>query len=152
MKKLACLIIGIGLFSCYTAFSQTMTIAQMDKIFKSAADSVRGDQGRWQIKYKEIWIYVITDVNNNRMRIIAPIAKVDELEEKHFIKSLEANFHTALDIKYAISDGLMWSIFVHPFKELTSHQITDALSQVYSGVATFGYTYSSGELMFPGND
>ncbi len=152
MKKLAYAVIGVGLFFCSPAFSQSMTIIQMDNIFKNASDSVQGDQGRWQIKYKEIWIYVITDVNNNRMRIIAPIAKVDELEEKHFIKSLEANFHTALDIKYAISDGFMWSIFVHPFKELTNRQVTDALSQVYSGVATFGYTYSSGDLMFPGND
>lgn len=152
MKKLVYSIIGIGLFCYSPTFSQTMSVPQMDKIFRSAADSVQGDQGRWQIKYKDIWIYVITDVNNNRMRIIAPIAKVDELEEKHFIKSLEANFHTALDIKYAISDGLMWSIFVHPFKELTAGQLTDALSQVYSGVATFGYTYSSGDLMFPGND
>lgn len=152
MKKLAYTLVGVGLFCCSSACSQSMTIGQMDNIFKSVSDSVRGDQGRWQIKYKEIWIYVITDVNNNRMRIIAPIAKVDELEEKHFVKSLEANFHTALDIKYAISDGLMWSIFVHPLKELTSRQVNDALSQVYSGVTTFGYTYSSGELMFPGND
>lgn len=142
----------MALFHSCDTTAQNMNVTELDKIIRSVGDSIQQNQGSWQLKYKEIWVYVVTDANHNRMRIISPIARVEELEDKHYIKSLEANFHTALDIKYAISEGWMWSIFVHPLKELSAHQVKDAFSQVYSGVATFGFTYSSGELLFPGNE
>jgi len=61
-----------------------------------------------------------------------------------------ANFHTALDIKYAISDDVLWSAFIHPLRELTVAQVKDALSQVYYANITFGTTYTSTDLVFPG--
>jgi len=54
-----------------------------------------------------------------------------------------------LDSKYAIGEGLVWSAFIHPLGELTEDQFLSAVSQVYSGVQTFGTYYSSGVLNFP---
>ncbi len=71
--------------------------------------------------------------------------------EELLLNSLVANFHTALDVKYAISDEILWSVFTHPLKELTQHQIEDAISQVYSANVTFGNTFTSTNLTFPGN-
>ena len=62
---------------------------------------------------------------------------------------MEANFHSALDARYAISDGILWAAFIHPLQELTKDQVISAISQVYSTVQTFGTYYSSGELSFP---
>jgi len=66
-------------------------------------------------------------------------------------KCMEANFHTALDSRYAISEGILWSAFIHPLKELTEAQVVDAVNQVYSAAKTFGTYYSSGSLSFPTN-
>ena len=83
------------------------------------------------------------------MRIIAPIVEINEVTDEQLRRCMQANFHSALDIRYAISDDLLWSAFIHPLKELTKEQVFSALSQVYSGVKTFGTYYSSGELNFP---
>ena len=83
------------------------------------------------------------------MRIISPIAPQKELSKELILNSLVANFHTALDVKYAISDNVLWSVFTHPLKELSTHQVKDAISQVYFANATFGSLYSSTSLSFP---
>ena len=83
------------------------------------------------------------------MRFMAPIIETDKLTPNEINKCLEANFHTALDIKYAISDGILWSVFMHPLKELTERQVEDAIQQVYAGAQNFGSSYSSSNLYFP---
>lgn len=93
----------------------------------------------------------MTDENANRMRIISPIVEVFKLDEKELNNALTANFHTALDVKYAISDEILWSVFIHPLKELSEQQVINAISQVFQANATFGSTYSSTNLVFPGN-
>jgi hypothetical protein len=85
------------------------------------------------------------------MRIITPIMETKNLEEEQLLNMLVANFHSALDVKYALSDEIIWSVFIHPLKELSEHQVLDAIDQVYAASATFGATYSSTDLVFPGN-
>ena len=91
----------------------------------------------------------ITDEFHNRMRIISPINETKNLSDDEMTKCMEANFHTALDVKYAVSDDILWTAYIHPLKELTKDQVISAISQLYSCVKTFGTTYSSGALSFP---
>ena len=63
---------------------------------------------------------------------------------------LEANFHSALDAKYSIWEGVVISVYTHPLKELSSEQFTDALKQVVRLSQTFGTTFSSTEFIFGG--
>lgn len=65
------------------------------------------------------------------------------------LKLMEANFHTALDVKYAISDDILWSVFIHPLKELNKDEVLSAINQVYEASVTYGTTYSSTGLTFP---
>jgi hypothetical protein len=62
-----------------------------------------------------------------------------------------ANFHSALDVRYALSDEIIWSVYTHPLESLSPDQLKDAISQVYMAAVTFGTTYSSSDLVFPGN-
>ncbi|SNR17239.1 hypothetical protein [Tenacibaculum jejuense] len=117
-------------------------------VLKQHAHNIEGNEGYWSFQINEIAFMCLTDKLHNRMRIIAPITEADDLTDAQLSLCMEANFHTTLDIRYAISDGILWSAFIHPLKELTEHQIEDALSQVYSSVKTFGSTYSSGSLSF----
>ena len=61
---------------------------------------------------------------------------------------LIANYHSSLDARYAVSQGIVYSAFLHPLSTLADDQLASALRQVAALATTFGSTYSSGELMF----
>lgn len=66
------------------------------------------------------------------------------------MRVLEANFHSALDARYATSDGVLYAAFIHPLSPLTEAEVRSAVAQVASLVRSFGTTYSSGELAYGG--
>ncbi len=135
----------------FGAFGQEMTNDKLEEIITQVADTVAGGDGQWQFAIKERLFLVVTDATHNRMRIISPVDDISNLTEGEILNALVANFHTALDVKYAISDEMLWSVFIHPLRELTDEQVEDAIIQVYNAAATFGTTYSSTNLSFPGN-
>ncbi len=149
MKKIIFLFL-IALTS-NTMFSQGMNNIELGEIITSVSDSIQGDSGRWQFMIKNTPFFCITDETNNRMRIISPIVESNKLDDELKTNALAANFHTALDVKYAISEGILWSVFIHPLKELTEMQVKDAISQVFFASRTFGTTYSSTDLIYGGN-
>lgn len=149
MKKLtliACFVV-LPLFTI-TATAQKMDNKKIAKLLGGVADSINGQTGYWQFKYFDRYFILITDETNNRMRIMSPIANESELDDVYFKKALEANYHTALDVKYALAESIMWSVFIHPLKELNDDQLLDAISQVYAAAATFGYSYTSTNFVF----
>ncbi|OSY88624.1 hypothetical protein WH52_02790 [Tenacibaculum holothuriorum] len=127
-----------------------MTPTKLGEIFTEVSDSIYSQKNQWRFTIKNIPLIAIADSTHNRMRIISPVAEVKKLNSELLLASLAANFHTALDIKYAISDNLLWSIYVHPLKELNKNQVINAISQVYYGNVNYGTTFSSTSLVFPG--
>lgn len=126
-----------------------MTNSDLEKIIYVVADSLRGETGNWQFMIKNRILICVTDENNNRMRIMSPIIEQKKLAYKDMLKLMEANFHTALDVKYAISEDILWSVFIHPLKELNKDEVLSAINQVYEATVTYGTTYSSTGLTFP---
>lgn len=92
----------------------------------------------------------ISDASANRMRIISPIIGLSEVDSEQLLLALAANFHTALDARYAISDGVVYAAFIHPLRSLSDEEVVSAIRQVAAAHNTFGNEYSSGELFFPG--
>ena len=134
----------------WTGSAQEMTIAKMDSVIQSVADSVVFVDGNWHFKYQESYMMIMTDVKYNRMRIITPIVDQESLDEVELTKLMEANYHSALDTKYALSDGILWGVFIHPLRELSKNQFVNAIHQVYSTYMTYGTTYTSTGLQFGG--
>jgi hypothetical protein len=126
-----------------------MTNDKLETILNVVSDSIVGQKGAWQFKINDRVFMCITDENHNRMRIMSPIIDQKELSKGDLSQSLEANFHTALDVKYALSNDILWSVFIHPLKELSVNQVKDAVSQVYFAALTYGTTYTSTDLTFP---
>ena len=151
MKNLFWLVCSLFLLISVHTSAQKMDNKKLNKILIEQADSIKGTNGYWEILYKDLRLAIVTDEKHNRMRIISPIAKTGELQYSVLLEALQANFHSALDVKYAISDDIIWTVFIHPLKELSEGQITDALKQVYFGSKTFGGSYSSTDLVFPAN-
>lgn len=128
-----------------------MDNVKMGEILRNTSESVEGIPGNWQIVYGEQILFIITDEAHNRMRIFTPIAEQEEIGREELEKMLEANFHAALDAKYALYGGFVVSLFTHPLGELTPEQFKDALKQVAVAGQNFGTTYSSTDLIFGGN-
>ena len=125
-----------------------MTNKKLHKIFTKNY-SVKSEQlGHWQIEVEGKELVCLTDQYHNRMRIICPIIYAEQVRSEELVKCMEANFHTALDVRYAISNELLWSAFIHPLKELTEQQVKEAVSQVYVAAMTFGSSYNSSNLYF----
>lgn len=125
-----------------------MTVDELEQVLRAAADEIEGEDGRWQLRLDEVPLACMTDLHFDRMRIIAPIAEVDEVTDELRDLCLEANFHTALDARYATSEGVLYAAFIHPLSPLDADQVESAIRQVASLVETFGTTFSSGELVF----
>ena len=94
-------------------------------------------------------LMIVYDENADRMRIISPIADLKDISTEQLKLALEANFHTNLDSRYAISDGIVWSVFIHPLSDLSEELFISAINQTYNATMTFGNEYSSGYMSFP---
>lgn len=125
-----------------------MNNTQMQEILEEISEKVEGVKGNWQIIYGEQILFIITDEAHNRMRIFTPIADQKDLEKGEMEEMLSANFHAALDAKYALYSGFVVSLFTHPLQELTEDQFKDAIKQVAVAAQNFGTTYSSTDLIF----
>nr|WP_299383491.1 hypothetical protein [Allomuricauda sp.] len=131
--------------------AQEMTASKLYEIIEQEADTVKTVGNSYQFLFNESMLICVYDENANRMRIISPIVKREEIGEEELLNALVANFHSALDVKYALSDEIIWSVYTHPLKELSEHQVVDAIQQVYAAAITFGSSYSSTNMVFPGN-
>ncbi len=136
--------------NCLLLQAQDMNLEKMDEIFRAEVDEVEGENGVWTLLYGDLPVFVITDVTANRMRIFTPIIEQTELEEGQLETMLQANFHSALDAKYALYEGFVVSLFTHPLKELHKDQLIDATRQVVILAKTFGTTYTSTDMIFGG--
>lgn len=150
MKKIV-IIFSFIVLSGSHLFSQQMTQDKLYELIGNVSDSIYREGNSVQFIYNDRLLICISDAKANRMRIISPIAKREQINDEMLLNALVANFHTALDVKYALSDEIVWSVFIHPLKELSENQVLDAVSQVYNANVSFGTVYSSTDLVFPGN-
>ena len=136
-------------------FAQNDTTAmnnkKIDKLLNNICREVVGNLGQWEVDYMGKNIMIITDEKNNRMRIMTPIIEVKNLKKNEMEEAMKANFHKALDVKYAIYKEIVWSLFVHPLAELSESQFHDGVKQVYNASYSFGSTYQSTDIIF-GNE
>jgi hypothetical protein len=174
MKYLITLIICLSLnFKSYSAPEQAVLLKDDNKIeilkrsiiaeMKMTKDKMQAILKQNEIKFKtnnnsiifnmnQQQMMIIYDENADRMRIICPIIDLEKVTQEQLNLVLEANFHTALDSRYALSDGVLWSVFVHPLSDLSEELFNSALIQTYTAAMTFGSDYSSGYLSFPKNE
>lgn len=131
--------------------AQDMDNARMDSILHAVTDSITGEPGRWEFHLGGVVMLGLTDETHNRMRIISPVRHIDESSPEEIFSCMEANFHSALDVKYALADDIMWVVYIHPLAALREEQLIDALAQVRSAALTYGTTYTSTDLVFPGS-
>lgn len=145
-------LLALLLFSVSSLVGQQMTNHRIEELLTKKVDSINGYTGYWELIYKDRQLLCITDENHNRMRIISPIVKVESLNQELLLDALTANFHAALDVRYAESQGIIWSAFIHPLKELSDLELESAVDQVLNAAQNFGTTFSSTSMIFGGEN
>ena len=114
----------------------------------STTDQVEGGDGRWAFSAGGVSVMVLADRAADRMRIMTPVARVADFEDGEFERLMEANYDHALDARYAINEGVLWSAFIHPMSSLSHEQFDDGLIQVVRLLDNYGTTYSSSDMVF----
>ncbi len=144
---IAILLIVISLNS-YSKENQ-MTIETMVNIVNTMANSVKLNNNIIEFSYRNVNMTLIFDENADRMRIISPIMKKNKANPIQIEHAMAANFHNTLDIRYALSNNVIWSAFIHPLSDLSESLLISAIDQVAIARLTYGKTYSSGKLSYP---
>ncbi len=134
-------------------FEGQMTLTRIDEILRRLDENVKAPQpGSWQLTISERPVIIVTDMINNRMRIISPVSKTEGMPEALLKRLMQANFDTALDARYAIAKGVLWATYIHPLRALHDRQFISAIGQTVNLALTFGSTFSSGGMSFGGGD
>ncbi|PCJ72028.1 MAG: hypothetical protein COA62_05610 [Rhodobiaceae bacterium] len=135
-----------------TKHEGTMSPDQMHVLLERLDPEVERDGGRWQATINDVPIIIVTDQAHNRMRILVAIRKADNLTPDDLRRLMQANFDSALDVRYALAQNILWSTFIHPLSALHDRQFLTAIGQTINLAQTYGSSYSSGLLLFGGGD
>lgn len=131
--------------------AQDMTVQQLKLTLAKEASIVKEENNTVEYKLEQTSLFLIYDENADRMRIIAPIIEASKLEPEDLKILLTANFDRALDVKYAIYNDVLWSVFAHPLGALSQNEVIKGLHQVKALVDNYGSSYSSMDVVFGGN-
>lgn len=144
MKRITLLILVLAMLSPnLTSFSQRMNNHKLINHLNSECDSISGEEGNWQLFYHGIVILAVTNEDSDRIKLLSPIAYTKDVEDIVIEKCMQANFDNLKDVKYAISNDIIWTVYNHDYSSLKTKQIDEAILQLYYSTGTFGEEYSS---------
>ncbi|MFT6933037.1 MAG: hypothetical protein ACJAXT_001739 [Paracoccaceae bacterium] len=154
MFRLTALILTLALST--PAFAQeaepSMTPERLAGILLVLDAEAQTAPGQIQLSIADVPVLVVMDVAANRMRAMVPIASADQLTDQDLARMMQANFDTALDARYAIAQGRIWGVFIHPLAELEREQLISGIAQTVNLARTYGTLYSGGAIVFGGGD
>lgn len=153
MHRIPCLIAVLLVVACASPSHDSeaqrgMTRERLEAALHQIDPDASGTPGAIEFTYGGVSIACISDTNYDRMRLVAPVKAASEITPTQIGAILEANYHSALDARYALSQGVLYAAFLHPLSSLTPDEIASGVRQVANLVRTFGTLYSSGELEF----
>ena len=125
-----------------------MTTQAMGKLLESYVTDLEGQPGFWRGSRAEVPVFVFSDDEHDRMRIMSPIGVVEELDADLLHVLLQANYDRALDARYAMRGNELWSVVVHPLATLATDDLPSLFDQVITLVKNTGSTFASTELVF----
>jgi len=129
-------------------FEQRMTNAALDRLLRWLLAPVEGGDGAWRGGLAGREVIILTDQTHDRMRCMTPVASLEEAPEALLRTLLEANFDRALDARYALHEGALWSVFLHPLASLHPADLESGLRQVVTLADNTGTSFASGGLVF----
>lgn len=125
-----------------------MTHDTLAKLLDRVLDDMEGTEGFWHGQRDDVTVYIVSDLEHDRMRIMAPIGELRVTDSGFLSILLQANFDRALDAKYALRKKELWSVFMHPLSTVVPDDLGLYVDQVVRLVKNTGTTYASSDLIF----
>lgn len=129
-----------------------MTVARMGEILLAVDPDARASHNAIEMTLDGIPVIVIADAAADRMRAMVPIRSAEGMTQGELLRVMQANFDSALDARYAVAQGRLWGVFIHPLSPLKKDQLLSALVQTINVARTYGQAYSGGAQVFGGGD
>lgn len=126
----------------------SMTTQAMGKLLESYLQDFEGQPGFWRGTRHEVPVFVFSDDEHDRMRLMSPIGLVEELDADLLHVLLQANYDRALDARYAMRGNELWSVVVHPLATLATDDLPSLFDQVVMLAKNTGTSFASTELVF----
>lgn len=125
-----------------------MTTAALTKLMDSYLTELKGRPGFWRGMREEVQVYVFSDDAHDRMRVMARVRELQELDPEILQVLLQANYDRALDARYALRGEEVWAVAVHPLATLAPDDFASFIDQVVKLVQNTGSSYASSDLLF----
>ena len=155
MRKYA-VVFFLVLFGTVTAAQETeppMTVERLAAIISAVDPDARlVGGGYFELTIDDVPVLVVTDPVADRMRAMVPIRSAEGLEPEDLLRMMQANFDAALDARYAVAQGRLWGVFIHPLSPLEKDQFLSGLAQTVTVAQTYGSLYTSGSVVFGNGD
>lgn len=135
-----------------SADGNPMTPERIEAIVARIAEDYQADGNAIVFAFNELGVTIVTDAQADRMRVVIPIMPAAQLDEALLYRLMQANFDSALDARYAIAQGMLWSTFIHPLSSLNDEDLLSGIGQAINTAESFGTSFSSGALVFGGGD
>ncbi len=132
--------------------SAVMDMDRMESVIAKIDPDYEREGSVLVFTYSKLEVTLVADATADRMRIVIPIAETAGMNVEVLQRLMQANFDSALDARYAIGQGILWSTFLHRMSSLTVEDFLSGIGQSINIVNTFGTTFTSGELTFGGGD
>lgn len=125
-----------------------MTTTAMSKLLESYLTGLEGNPGFWRGERDEVPVFVFSDDEHDRMRLMAPIGVVEDLDADLLHVLLQANYDRALDARYAMRGRELWAVVVHPLATLATDDLPAMFDQLVALVKNTGTTFASTDMVF----
>ncbi|SEK98777.1 hypothetical protein SAMN05421666_2884 [Roseovarius nanhaiticus] len=145
---LALLVVPPGEVTAQDAADVPLDAERLGQLVEALDPGAQAQGNGWRMVIEGQIVLLTTDPAAGRLRAMVPIRAADSLEAPELDRMLRANFDTALDGRYAISSGLVWSLYASPLAGLGKAQLISGLAQVVTLARSYGGAYSSGVMQF----
>lgn len=129
-----------------------MDLALMEAVLTALDPEMERAGPAFRLTVEDVPVLVVTDARADRMRAMVPIRSAEGLSETDLQRMMQANFDSALDARYAVAEGRVWAVFIHPLRPLRSDQLISGIGQTVNAALSYGTLFSSGAGQFGRGD
>ncbi|MDA9207384.1 hypothetical protein N9O61_00725 [Octadecabacter sp.] len=140
------------LSSTVSAQEAPMTVERMAEIIVTIDPEANVTPNGFELTLEDIPVLIVVSPAADRMRALVPIASVEDVTPEEMLRMMQANFDTALDGRYAVAQGRVWGVFIHPLSALEREQFLSGIAQTVNLARTYGSLYTGGANVFGRGD
>jgi hypothetical protein len=145
LGSLFAVLLALGCAGSGTSPGDPMTPARLETLLRDQVEGVEEVEVDDQLRFVHDGVRMICvwDVRADRLRVVAAVAEESALTVASARILLQANFGNTLDARYAIRDGVLYAVYLHPLSTVDARELESALDQVAALVRNYGTSYSA---------